>query len=101
MTAPVLADLLGPVLDELALAYADRPAEVAALLRAHAARVTRLDFSAVADDATDLDRMLSAAEADGTRNALAELSPAAATALNLPDFDAMLRRLTATTEDPR
>lgn len=72
-----IADRVAPVLDELAVAFADDPDTVAALLRAHAARVVRLDLATTDADATDYGRAVAAAEADGTREALTEQLPSA------------------------
>lgn len=67
-----------PLLDELAVAFADRPEDIAALLRAHAATVTALDYAVCADHVPDHVRAIRAAEADGTRDALLDECPAAA-----------------------
>nr|WTB07425.1 hypothetical protein OG546_26310 [Streptomyces antimycoticus] len=64
------ADRAAPLLDKLALAYAQDPSTVGRLLAAHAVHVTALDLATVRDDATDADRAMCAAEADGTREAL-------------------------------
>jgi hypothetical protein len=73
-----LADRVAPLLDELALAYAEDPATVGTLLLAHAAAVICLDFAVCNDDTPDYERAMRAAEADGTRDALTEGLPAAA-----------------------
>ncbi|MFF4523422.1 hypothetical protein [Streptomyces bluensis] len=65
-----LAEHVDPLLDDLALAYAEDPDTVGRLLAAHAASVLRLDFAVCSEDATDYGRAMRAAEADGTREAL-------------------------------
>jgi hypothetical protein len=74
-----LAEHVDPLLDELALAYANDPDAVGRLLAAHAASVAALDFIACSDDATDYERAMRAAEADATREALLDDCPAAVT----------------------
>ncbi|MGW0134861.1 hypothetical protein [Streptomyces sp. NPDC003299] len=74
-----LAQHAAPLLDELAIAYANDPGTVGTLLLAHAAAVLCLDHAAVSDDATDYERAIRAAEADATREALLDDCPAAAT----------------------
>ncbi|MFF5790216.1 hypothetical protein ACFY8P_35250 [Streptomyces sp. NPDC012693] len=66
---PVTAAVV-PLLDELAIAYAEDPAEVGLMLIAHAAAVLSLDHAVVSDDTPDWERAMRAAEADGTRTAL-------------------------------
>ncbi|MFF9284835.1 hypothetical protein [Streptomyces griseosporeus] len=68
-----------PLLDELALAYAQDPGALGTLLLAHAAAVICHDHAAVSDDATDYERAMRAAEADATREALLDDCPAAVT----------------------
>jgi hypothetical protein len=70
-----LAEHVDPLLDDLALAYAEDPDAVGRLLAAHAASVVRLDFAVCSDDATDYGRAMRAAEADGTREALLDELP--------------------------
>ncbi|MCG7524908.1 hypothetical protein MHW47_10730 [Streptomyces sp. OfavH-34-F] len=71
-----VAGISDVLLDDLAVAYAEDPAEVGLLLIAHAAAVLCLDHAEVSEDASDLDRAMRAAEADGTREAvLNELPP--------------------------
>jgi hypothetical protein len=72
-----LTDRVAPLLDELALAYAEDPATVGTLLLAHAAAVVCLDYAVCSDDTPDYERAMRAAEADGTRDALTEGLPAA------------------------
>lgn len=72
-----LAEHVDPLLDELALAYAQDPDAVGRLLAAHAASVVALDYAMCSDDATDYGRAMRAAEADATREALLDDCPAA------------------------
>ncbi|MFE0762591.1 hypothetical protein ACQEU8_36725 [Streptomyces sp. CA-250714] len=66
------------LLDELAAAYARDPETVAALLAAHADAVEAADDAQCNPCATDYDRAMRAAEADGTRDGLyGELPPPA------------------------
>ncbi|MER7726427.1 hypothetical protein [Streptomyces sp. NPDC096323] len=67
---PVGDDLLAPLLDALAVAYAENPVEVGHLLGGHAARVLRLDYAQAADDMPEYERSIRAAEACGSREAL-------------------------------
>ncbi|MFF4672320.1 hypothetical protein ACFY1C_21085 [Streptomyces sp. NPDC001279] len=75
---PVRDSLLAPLLDDLALAYAEDPGTVGTLLIAHAAAVLRHDHAVCSDDASDHVRAMRAAEADGTREALLDEVPAEA-----------------------
>ncbi|MFI5883513.1 hypothetical protein [Streptomyces sp. NPDC051554] len=70
-----LAEHVDPLLDDLALAYAEDPDALGRLLAAHAASVVRLDFAMCSEDATDYGRAMRAAEADGTREALLDELP--------------------------
>ncbi|MFD3829703.1 hypothetical protein [Streptomyces sp. NPDC058621] len=72
-----LAARLAPLVDELAVAYAEHPDEVGRLLAAHAANVERLDFAQHSADMPEYERCIRAAEADGTRDALLDEVPAA------------------------
>ncbi|MWA12592.1 hypothetical protein E5671_26055 [Streptomyces sp. BA2] len=72
-----LAEQVDPLLDELALAYAQDPKAVGRLLAAHAASVVALDFAMCSDDATEHGRAMRAAQADATREALLDDCPAA------------------------
>ncbi|MFD3572831.1 hypothetical protein [Streptomyces sp. NPDC058644] len=72
-----LAEQVDPLLDELALAYAQDPDAVGRLLTAHAASVVALDYAMCSDDASDYGRAMRAAQADATREALLDDSPAA------------------------
>ncbi|QCX77643.1 hypothetical protein C9F11_20040 [Streptomyces sp. YIM 121038] len=72
-----LAEHVDPVLDDLALAYAQDPEAVGRLLAAHAASVVALDVAMCSEDATDYGRAVRAAEADATREALLDDCPAA------------------------
>ncbi|MEU9306924.1 hypothetical protein [Streptomyces sp. NPDC048256] len=70
-----LAEHVDPLLDDLALAYAEDPDTLGRLLAAHAARVLALDFAMCSEDATDYGRAMRAAETDGTREALLDELP--------------------------
>lgn len=72
-----LAEHVDPLLDELALAYAQDPDAVGRLLAAHAASVVALDYIACSEDATEYERAMRAAQADATREALLDDCPAA------------------------
>ncbi|MEI5099028.1 hypothetical protein RB200_10760 [Streptomyces sp. PmtG] len=72
-----LFEHVDPLLDDLALAYAQDPEAVGRLLAAHAARVVALDVAMCSEDATDYGRAVRAAEADATREALLDDCPAA------------------------
>lgn len=67
---PVGEDLLAPLLDALAVAYAESPVEMGHLLAGHAARVLRLDYAEFAEDMPEYERSIRAAEACGSREAL-------------------------------
>ncbi|GGR80714.1 hypothetical protein GCM10010252_19030 [Streptomyces aureoverticillatus] len=73
-----LGEHVDPLLDELALAYAQDPETVGRLLAAHAASVVALDYARCSEDATDYGRAVRAAEADASREALLDDCPAAA-----------------------
>ncbi|MET8399608.1 hypothetical protein [Streptomyces sp900116325] len=73
---PVRDQLLAPLLDDLAIAYAEDPVEFGHLLAAHAGSVLRLDHAHVSDDMPGHERAMRAAEADGTREALLGELPA-------------------------
>ncbi|MGW2130422.1 hypothetical protein [Streptomyces coelicoflavus] len=72
---PIRDAITAPLLDALAVAYAEDPQQLGRLLTAHAARVIALDLAAVDDTAADYERAVRAAEADGTRDALLEELP--------------------------
>ncbi|MFD7994513.1 hypothetical protein [Streptomyces mexicanus] len=72
---PIRDQITAPLLDALAVAYADDPATLGARLRAHAATVVRLDHAVCSDDTPDHVRAMRAAEADGTRDALLDELP--------------------------
>ncbi|MFK0069720.1 hypothetical protein [Streptomyces sp. NPDC091046] len=72
---PIRDAITAPLLDALAVAYAEDPQQLGPLLIEHAARVIALDLAAVDDDAADYERAVRAAEADGTRDALLEELP--------------------------
>lgn len=74
-----LTDHAAPLLDELALAYAQDPDAVGRLLAAHAASVTALDYIACSEDAAEYERAMRAAQADATREALLDECPSATT----------------------
>ncbi|MEU3096887.1 hypothetical protein ABZ690_19375 [Streptomyces sp. NPDC006967] len=74
-----LADHAAPLLDDLALAYAQDPDTVGRLLTAHAAAVVALDRITVTDDASEAHRAIAAAQADSFREELHAVCPAAAT----------------------
>lgn len=72
---PIRDAITAPLLDALAVAYAEDPQQLGLLLVEHAARVIALDLAVVDDDAADYERSVRAAEADGTRDALLEELP--------------------------
>lgn len=92
-----LGEHVDPLLDELALAYAQDPDVVGRLLAAHAASVVALDFAMCSDDTTDYGRAMRAAEADATREALVEECPAAVALDPLLDPDSAITFATRTT----
>lgn len=65
-----ISERVAPLLDELAVAYAEDPATVGRLLTRHAAAALRLDHAVVSEDMPEWERSIRAAEADGTRDAL-------------------------------
>ena len=65
-----------PLVDALAIAYAENPVEVGHLLAAHAGSVLRLDYAEFAESMPEHERAMRAAEADGTREALLTELPA-------------------------
>ncbi|MFS0695091.1 hypothetical protein [Streptomyces nitrosporeus] len=72
---PAYDAVMVPLIDALAVAYAEDPVTVGHLLAGHAARVLRLDYAEFAESVPEYERSIRAAEADGTRAALcAELS---------------------------
>jgi hypothetical protein len=82
-----LTDHAAPLLDELALAYADNPDAVGRLLNAHAAAVVALDRITVTDDASEARRAIGAAQADSFREELLGVCPSAAALDPLLDPD--------------
>lgn len=72
-----LGEQVDPLLDELALAYAQDPDTVGRLLAAHAASVLALDFAMCSDEGTEYSRAMRAGQADATREALLDDCPAA------------------------
>ncbi|MCY0944655.1 hypothetical protein [Streptomyces antarcticus] len=79
-----IADRLAPLVDDLALAYAEDPDGIGRLLADHAAHVMRLDFAQCSEDMPEYERCIRAAQADGTRDALLDELPSA------PQVDALL-----------
>lgn len=73
---PIRDHITAPLLDDLAIAYAEDPATVGTLLLAHAAAVICLDAAVCDTDAAEADRAVRAAAADGTREALLDELPA-------------------------
>ncbi|MFI8200067.1 hypothetical protein ACIF6K_26685 [Streptomyces sp. NPDC085942] len=67
---PVGEQLLAPLVDALAIAYAEDPEGVGRLLAGHAVRVLALDYAVCSEDMPEHERSMRAAEADGTREAL-------------------------------
>lgn len=67
---PIRDQITAPLLDDLAVAYAEDPQQIGLLLLAHAAAVVCLNFAACSEDTGEIDRAMRAAEADGTREAL-------------------------------
>lgn len=65
-----IGDYIAPLLDSLAVAYADDPDTLGRLLRKHAASVCAADHAAVSETATDYERAMRAAESDGSLDAL-------------------------------
>ncbi|MEU0037216.1 hypothetical protein [Streptomyces sp. NPDC006333] len=72
-----LADRVGALVDELALAYAQDPKGIGRLLAAHAGAVFGLDYAECSEDMPDHVRAIRAAEADGTREGLLGHLPSA------------------------
>ncbi|GAA5056312.1 hypothetical protein [Streptomyces similanensis] len=73
---PVRDQITAPLLDALAVAYAEDPDGTGLRLIAHASAVRCHDHAEVSDDATEYERAMRAAEADGTRDALLGELPA-------------------------
>ncbi|MFB7461683.1 hypothetical protein [Streptomyces sp. NPDC056188] len=73
---PIADAITAPLLDALAVAYAEDPEAVGRLLTVHAAAVLDHDYAECSDDATDYERAMRAAQADGTRAALLDELPA-------------------------
>lgn len=67
---PVGDALLAPLLDALAVAYAEEPEHVGRLLAGHAERVLRADYAQFSESMPEYEREMRAAEADGSREAL-------------------------------
>lgn len=72
-----IAHRADPLLDELALAYAETPEVVGLLLAEHARNVRALDFAVCSPDMPEYERAMRAAAADGTREALLDEMPSA------------------------
>lgn len=72
-----IAERLAPLVDDLALAYAEDPDGVGRLLAAHAAHVAALDYAQCSEDMPEYERCMRAAQADGTRDALLDELPSA------------------------
>ncbi|WP_031010706.1 hypothetical protein [Streptomyces sp. NRRL F-5727] len=87
-----------PLLDELALAYAEDPDLFGRLLTVHAANVVSLDHVVVSDDAADWERAVRAAEADGSRDALLDRLEAAERLDDLLDADDAIALATSLTK---
>ncbi|MGE9695946.1 hypothetical protein [Streptomyces sp. CH6] len=83
---PVRAQVEG-VLDDLALAYEADPEAVGALLELHGRRVRALDRLAHSATAPEYARAVAAAEADASRDAVADEVPLAADLDRLLDPD--------------
>ncbi|MFF5582691.1 hypothetical protein [Streptomyces hygroscopicus] len=66
------------VLDDLALAYAEDPETVGALLAHHGENVRALDHAIYGHDVPEYERAMRAAAADGSREALVAEAPVAA-----------------------
>ncbi|MFE5674504.1 hypothetical protein ACFQ7B_00235 [Streptomyces erythrochromogenes] len=79
-----IAERLAPLVDDLALAYAEDPHAIGRLLKLHAAHVARLDYAQCSDDMPEYERCMRAAQADGSRDALLDEMPSA------PQVDALL-----------
>lgn len=89
---------VSPLLDELALAYADDPDLFGRLLAKHAASVVALDHVVVSDDAADWERAVRAAEADGSRDALLDRLESAERLDDLLDADDAIALATSLTK---
>ncbi|WP_405561886.1 hypothetical protein [Streptomyces sp. NBC_01180] len=71
-----LADHVAPLLDDIAIAYAEDPDIFGRLLTGHAVRVLALDYAVCSEAIPDHERQMRAAEADGTREGLLAELPA-------------------------
>ncbi|MFH9430269.1 hypothetical protein ACH4JZ_18500 [Streptomyces sp. NPDC017615] len=67
--------ITAPLLDDLAITYAEGTEPLDRLLFAHAAAVLALDYVACSEDAPEYERAMRAAEADATREALLDALP--------------------------
>ncbi|GAA3237119.1 hypothetical protein [Streptomyces lavendulae] len=72
-----IGEHFAPLVDDLALAFAEDPDGVGRLLAAHAENVERLDFARCQPDMPEYERCIRAAEADGSRDALLAEVPSA------------------------
>ncbi|MFZ3471434.1 hypothetical protein ACODT4_20615 [Streptomyces sp. 2.9] len=79
-----IAERLAPLVDDLALAYAEDPIAIGYLLAAHAAHVAALDYAQCSEVMPEYERCMRAAQADATREALLDELPSA------PQVDALL-----------
>ncbi|MBI0300718.1 hypothetical protein JBE04_41275 [Streptomyces sp. PRKS01-29] len=75
------------ILDDLALAYAEDPDTLGALLAQHAENVRALDHAIYGHDVPEYERAMRAAAADGSREALVDEVPLAADLDDLLDPD--------------
>ncbi|PJN40486.1 hypothetical protein CG747_12495 [Streptomyces sp. CB02959] len=65
-----IADRVEPLLDALAVAYAEAPDDLGALLVHHAENVAAVDHAIYGHDVPEYERAMRAATADGSREAL-------------------------------
>lgn len=72
-----IADRLAPLVDDLALAYAEDPDGVGSLLADHATHVAAHRHAECSKDMPECERCIRAAHADGTRDALLDELPSA------------------------
>ncbi|MFD5873745.1 hypothetical protein [Streptomyces sp. NPDC060322] len=78
------------LLDDLALAYAEAPDDLGALLAHHGENVAALDRAIYGHDVPEYERAMRAAAADGSREALAAEAPIAADLDDLLDPDSAI-----------
>ncbi|WP_275463346.1 hypothetical protein [Streptomyces noursei] len=72
-----IADRVEPLLDALAVAYAEAPDDLGALLAHHAENVAALDHAIYGHNVPEYERAMRAATADGSREALLAEAPVA------------------------